>query len=85
MQLDRHALPTVEALLCRLAASDNILAVMEVAGPFYLALLVTVAHMDAFNALCDDLLAGDPVVRRYESRFIKKRRKFTTALPLAKA
>lgn len=83
VQLDRHALPAIEALLRRLAASDNIQAVMEVAGPFDLALLVTVAHMNAFNALCDDLLAGDPVVRRYETRFIKKRRKFTTALPLA--
>ena len=37
---------------------------------------------DAFNAFADTMLAGDPVVRRYETRFVKKRRKYTTALPL---
>ena len=30
----------------------------------------------------NEVLAGDPVVRRYETRFIKKRRKYSTALPI---
>ncbi|MCH7861549.1 hypothetical protein ACQKOH_06100 [Sphingomonas sp. NPDC092331] len=32
--------------------------------------------------LVDSLLGGDPVVRRYETSFVKHRRKFTPALPL---
>lgn len=83
VQLDRHALPAVEALLRALAASPHVQAVFEVAGPFDLALLVTVTDMDAYNAFADAVLAGSPVVRRYETRFIKKRRKFSTALPIA--
>lgn len=82
VQLDRHALPDVEALLRRLSASRNVQAVMEVTGPSDLALVVAVADMHAFNAFADTMLAGDPVVRRYETRFVKKRRKYTTALPL---
>lgn len=82
VQLDRHALAEVEALLRRLAAAPEVQALMEVTGPSDLALLVVVADMDAFNAFADAMLGSDPVVRRYETRFVKKRRKFTTALPL---
>jgi hypothetical protein len=38
--------------------------------------------MEAFNAFADEVLAGDPVVRRYETSFVKRRRKFSLALPL---
>ena len=82
VQLDRHALAEVEAFLRRLAQHPSIQIVMEVSGAFDLMLLVTVTHMDAFNAFADEMLASDRVVRRYETRFVKKRRKFTTALPL---
>jgi Lrp/AsnC family transcriptional regulator, leucine-responsive regulatory protein len=83
VQLDRHGLAEVEALLQRLGARPEILALLEVAGPFDLALVVAVADMDAFNAFADQALASDPTVRRYETRFVKKRRKFTTSLPIA--
>ena len=56
---------------------------LEVAGPFDLVLVVAVRDMDAYNAFADETLAADPAVRRYESRFVKKRRKFTTAWPIA--
>ena len=55
---------------------------MEVAGPFDLVLVVAVSDMDAFNAFADDALADDPAVRRYETRFVKKRRKYSTAWPI---
>jgi DNA-binding Lrp family transcriptional regulator len=45
-------------------------------------LLVTVRDMDAFNDFVDTMLGADPVVRRYETSFVKRRRKFSTALPL---
>jgi Lrp/AsnC family leucine-responsive transcriptional regulator len=47
------------------------------------ALVIAVRDMDAFNAFADEVLADDPVVRRYETRLVKRRRKFTTAWPIA--
>ncbi|WP_162935682.1 Lrp/AsnC family transcriptional regulator [Tsuneonella amylolytica] len=82
IQLDRHALAPVGQLLSRLEARPEVQVVLEVAGPFDLLLLVVVPDMDAFNAFADSALADDPAVRRYETRFVKKRRKFTTAWPL---
>jgi Lrp/AsnC family transcriptional regulator, leucine-responsive regulatory protein len=38
--------------------------------------------MDEFNAFTDANIAGHPAVRRYEASFVKKRVKFTTAIPL---
>ena len=82
IQLDRHALPAIEALRRRLMASANVQMIVETSGSFDLTLMVVVADMDAFNAFVDAELAADPVVRRYETRFVKRRRKFTTALPV---
>lgn len=82
VQLDRHDLVGIDALLGRLAANPCIPVIMEVTGSFDLTLVVTVADMDAFNALADRLLASDPAIRRYETRVVKRRRKFSTALPL---
>jgi Lrp/AsnC family leucine-responsive transcriptional regulator len=82
IQLDRHALAAVEALRRRLCASAHVQLYMEISGGFDVVLLVTVADMDAFNMFADEILAGDPVVRRYETSFVKKRRKFSLALPL---
>jgi Lrp/AsnC family leucine-responsive transcriptional regulator len=82
VQLDRHSLNEVEALLRRLEARPQVQAVMEVAGPFDLVLVVAVSDMDAFNAFADEALADDPAVRRYETRFVKKRRKYSTAWPI---
>lgn len=82
VQLDRHALQPVEALLRRLEARAEVQAILEVAGPFDLLVLVVVRDMDAFNAFADAALGSDPAVRRYETRFVKRRRKFTTAWPI---
>ena len=82
VQLDRHALAPVEELLRRLEARPEVQVILEVAGPFDLLVLVAVADMDAFNAFADTALASDPAVRRYETRFVKRRRKFTAAWPI---
>jgi len=82
IQLDRHALAAIEALRRRLVASPNVQLFLEIAGAFDLVLLVTVADMDAFNTFTDTMLASDPVVRRYETSFVKRRRKLSLALPL---
>lgn len=82
IQLDRHALAAVDALRRRLTASPHVQLYMEISGAFDLVLLVTVADMEAFNEFADAQLAGDPVVRRYETSFVKRKRKFSLALPL---
>ncbi|MBO9714104.1 Lrp/AsnC family transcriptional regulator [Sphingomonas sp.] len=82
IQLDRHALAAVEALRRRLTASEHVQLFMEISGAFDVVLLVAVRDMDAFNDFADAMLAGDPVVRRYETSFVKRRRKFSLALPL---
>lgn len=82
VQMDRHALAAVEALRRRLAASPHVQLFLDVSGTFDLLLLVTVKDMAAFNDFTDTMLGADPVVRRYESSFVKRRRKFSLALPL---
>ncbi len=82
VQLDRHALQPVEEFLQRLEKRPEVQAIFELAGPLDLMVLVVVADMDAFNAFADTALGDDPAVRRYETRFVKRRRKFTTAWPI---
>jgi Lrp/AsnC family transcriptional regulator, leucine-responsive regulatory protein len=83
VQLDRHALPAIEAFRRSLLASDQVQLYLEVTGTFDVLLLIVVPHMDAFNSFADTMLADAQVVRRYRTSFVKRRRKFTPALPLA--
>jgi Lrp/AsnC family leucine-responsive transcriptional regulator len=82
IQLARHGLAEVDGLVQRLAVRPEVQMVMEIAGQVDLALVIAVRDMDAFNVFADEVLADDPVVRRYETRLVKRRRKFTTALPI---
>ena len=82
VQMDRHSLAAVDALRRRLIASPNVQLLLDVSGTFDLMLLVTARDMEGFNDFCDAMLADDSVVRRYESSFVKRRRKFSHALPL---
>ena len=81
VQFDRHqpheaaqfrrvirALPEVQLFVLITGASDALL-------------LVSVRDMDHFNIFADEL-ASMPLVRRYETSFIKRTEKFTTAVPL---
>ncbi|WP_242116006.1 Lrp/AsnC family transcriptional regulator [Sphingomonas lacusdianchii] len=81
IQLDRHALPHIDALLRRLDATPQVQAILEVTGTFDLTLMVVVADMEEYNRFADAMLADDPVIRRYETRFVKKRRKWSAARP----
>ena len=83
IQLARHGLAEVDGLVQRLAVRPEVQMVVEIAGQVDLALVIAVRDMDAFNAFADEVLADDPVVRRYETRLVKRRRKFTTAWPIA--
>lgn len=82
IQLARHDLASVDALIGRLGARDEVQVIFEVAGMMDLALVIAVRDMEGFNRFADEALADDPVVRRYETRLVKRRRKFTAAWPL---
>src|SRR5690606_28575431 len=79
IQLAKHGLAEVDGLVQRLSVRPEVQMVMEVAGQVDLALVIAVRDMDGFNAFADEVLADDPVVRRYETRLVKRRRKFSTA------
>lgn len=82
VQFDRHAPADVEALVRRLKQRTEIQAAFEVAGAFDLTLVIVAEDMEAFNAFADAALASDPAVRRFETRFVRRRHKFTTARPI---
>jgi Lrp/AsnC family transcriptional regulator, leucine-responsive regulatory protein len=82
IQLARHGLAEVDGLIQRLSGRPEVQVVLEIAGQMDLALIIAVRGMDGFNAFADEVLADDPVVRRYETRLVKRRRKFTTAWPI---
>lgn len=84
VQLHDHAPAAgLAALRAQLVALPQVQLCLEISGPSDLMLLVSVADMPAFNDFADACLAGNPVVRRYETAFVKKALKFTTAAPLA--
>lgn len=85
IQLAKHGLAEVDRLVHELTARPEVQMVMEIAGQVDLALVIAVRDMDAFNAFADEVLADHPVVRRYETRLVKRRRKFTTAWPIEAA
>ncbi|WEK45222.1 MAG: Lrp/AsnC family transcriptional regulator [Candidatus Andeanibacterium colombiense] len=82
VQLAYHGIAQLEPLFQKLSAMDEVQVIMDVAGSMDLVLIVAVRDLDAFNEFADVALAGDPAVRRYETRLIKRRRKFTTAWPI---
>jgi Lrp/AsnC family transcriptional regulator, leucine-responsive regulatory protein len=56
----------------RLKARDEVQLCLEVAGADDLVLLVACRDMSAFNDFADAELAASPIVRRYETSFVKK-------------
>lgn len=82
VQLHSHALRGVENVLRSLMGRAEVQALLEVAGPYDLVLLVAVRDMDDYNRFADNALGSDPAVKRYETRFVKKRWKVSSAWPL---
>ena len=56
----------------RLKARDDVQLCLEVSGTDDMLLLIACRDMAAFNAFADDELAASPMVRRYETSFVKK-------------
>ena len=73
LQLHDHA-PAggLADLRARLQQLDEVQFCLEVSGSDDMVLLVACRDMAAFNTFADRELASSPVVRRYETSFVKK-------------
>jgi Lrp/AsnC family leucine-responsive transcriptional regulator len=77
VQLTEHADRAGKAaLLRRLEAANLVQFVFEISGERDFALLLDCRNMDEFVTEAERLLAEDPVVRRYETSFVKRTCKF---------
>jgi len=73
LQLHEHAPASgLAELRARLESLAEVQLCLEVSGSDDMVLLVACRDMDAFNAFADAELAASPVVRRYETSFVKK-------------
>jgi Lrp/AsnC family leucine-responsive transcriptional regulator len=73
LQLQEHAPAAgLAELKARLELLDEVQLCLEVSGADDMVLLVACRDMAEFNAFADAELAASPVVRRYETSFVKK-------------
>jgi Lrp/AsnC family leucine-responsive transcriptional regulator len=73
LQLHDHAPAAgLVELKARLHSLDEVQLCLEVSGTDDMVLLVACRDMAEFNAFADAELAASPVVRRYETSFVKK-------------
>jgi DNA-binding Lrp family transcriptional regulator len=81
VQFDRHQPHEADQFRRAIRALPEVQLFVEITGASDALLLVSVRDMDHFN-LFGDQLASMPLVRRYETSFVKRTEKFTTAVPL---
>ena len=81
VQFDRHKPHEAEQFRRAVRAMPEVQLAVAITGATDALLLVSVRDMDHFNAFAEEL-AGMSLVRRYETSFIKRTIKFTTAVPL---
>lgn len=84
VQLDHHApRQGLDRLRERLSSDGAIQWCAEVSGAFDIALVTDHRSMGDFTAWADLRLAEDPVVRRYETSFVKRAIRFSPMVALA--
>lgn len=81
VQLDRHHPSEADEMRRSLRASPHVQVCLDITGTSDMLLIVSVRDLDHFNAFTD-ALAQMPLVRRYETHFVKRVVKFTTAVSL---
>jgi DNA-binding Lrp family transcriptional regulator len=81
LQFDRHKPLEADHFKRTIRAMPEVQLFVLITGASDALLLVSVRDMDHFNVFADQL-ASMPLVRRYETSFIKRMEKFTTAVPL---
>ena len=81
VQFDRHKPLEADQFKRAIRAMPEVQLFVLITGASDALLLVSVRDMNHFNSFADQL-ASMPLVRRYETSFIKRMEKFTTAVPL---
>jgi DNA-binding Lrp family transcriptional regulator len=81
LQFDRHKPREAEQFRRAIRELPEVQLFVLITGASDALLLVSVRDMDHFNSFADEL-ASMPLIRRYETSFIKRTEKFTTAVPL---
>jgi DNA-binding Lrp family transcriptional regulator len=81
VQLDRHQPNEADQFRRAIRALTEVQLCVMITGASDALLLVSVRDMDHFNIFADQL-ASMPLVRRYETGFVKRTVKFTTAVPV---
>ncbi|HYW16826.1 MAG TPA: Lrp/AsnC family transcriptional regulator [Allosphingosinicella sp.] len=81
VQLDRHHPQDADQFRRAIRSQPEVQLAVAITGASDMLLLVSVRDMDHFNIFTDKL-ASMPIVRRYETSFVKRTLKFTTAVPL---
>lgn len=81
VQFDRHQPKEADQFRRAVRALPEVQLFVEITGASDALLLVSVRDMDHFNVFAD-ALASMSFVRRYETSFVKRTEKFTTAVPL---
>ena len=81
VQFERHQPREAEQFRRAIRTLPEVQLFVAITGATDALLLVSVRDMDQFNAFADQL-AGMSLVRRYETSFVKRMVKFTTAMPL---
>jgi Lrp/AsnC family leucine-responsive transcriptional regulator len=83
LQLQEHAPAAgLTELKARIELLDEVQLCLEVSGTDDMVLLVACRDMAEFNAFADAELAASPVVRRYETSFVKKEVKYRPMIRL---
>ncbi len=81
VQMDRHQPQEADHFRRTVSALPEVQIFVMITGASDALLLVSVKDMDHFNSFAERL-ASMPLVRRYETSFVKRTVKFTTAVPL---
>lgn len=83
VQLHEHAQHRGLSLLReRLMRAPEVQICLEISGTSDLMVVTITRGMSAFNAFADEVFAANPVVRRYETSFVKKSIKASLSVEL---
>lgn len=82
IQCDRDGREATGELKQRFAALPEVVSCYELTGTRDFLAVFVVADMDRYTALVDEVLGGDPNVRRFETHVVLDTVKATQALPV---
>jgi DNA-binding Lrp family transcriptional regulator len=84
LQFDRHSPAELAELKRTLAAAPEVQICVEITGTSDMLIIASTRDMAHFNEL-GDRIGGQPLVRRYETSFVKRRIKMSLAVELEAA